>query len=111
MKKYTDMEFPADDKSICPRNSLKPESGLYEWSRAHKIPALTDDDGILSVGHLNPDPMDIEQGEISNSYFVNSLSVLAENRKRIAKLFSKIDQDSLNFGAYEIHFAIDGELI
>ena len=35
--------------------------------------------------------------------------MLAENKSRIAQIFSKIDQDSLNYGAYEMHFAIDGE--
>jgi hypothetical protein len=55
--------------------------------------------------------MDVKQGKLNNSYFVNSLSVLAESNNRIAKLFSKIDQDSYNFGVYEVNFAIDGEMM
>lgn len=67
--------------------------GQFEWTRAQKIPDLTDDEGDVPVFSVEEDgeesvsPNDIKQGELGDCYFLSSLSVIAENPERIKKMF------------------------
>lgn len=58
-----------------------------EWIRASKIPALTDDDGMVNIFDNDPTPSDIQQGALGDCYFLSALSVLAEKKERIMGMF------------------------
>jgi calpain-15 len=86
--KWTDPLFPAKNSSLCSAQEWSDDPyGSYEWTRANKIPCLTDDEGDLNVFSEDPTPSDIKQGALGDCYFLSSLSVIAENPERIKKMF------------------------
>ncbi len=53
------------------------------------------------------DPLDINQGELGDCYFLSSLSSIAESPERIIRLFE--DQNEINDkGIYFVKLCIDG---
>ena len=59
--KWTDPQFPPQNSSLAPATEWEDETyGEYEWTRAGKIPALTDDEGDLNVFEGDVEPNDIK---------------------------------------------------
>ena len=82
----------------------------YEWTKPSKVPDLTDDEGDLNVGDKTASTSDIEQNDISNDYFLSSLSILADKEGEISKLFCSYTNESVEIGIYYMQFHKNGEL-
>lgn len=86
--KWTDPLFPPKNSSLAPANEWTDDPyGNYEWTRASKVPCLTDDEGDLNVFQDDVTPSDIKQGALGDCYFLSSLSVIAEKSDRIKRMF------------------------
>jgi hypothetical protein len=91
-KVWTDPDFPAVKKSLCPPNEWNSITWKeeIEWIRASKIPSLTDEEGDNHVFTMKENgegydilPADVMRGAIKDSYFISVLSCIAETPERI----------------------------
>lgn len=94
---WEDPEFPADRKSLgktFPCSWLRPSQYLP--------------DGIKPIIFDQPRPDDIIQGKLGDCWFLSSLSVMAEQPQRIARLFR--DHVPNDVGVVCVTFVLDGAI-
>eukprot|EP00347_Sterkiella_histriomuscorum_P017724 403348238 len=110
---YVDEQFPAANESLIKnwKDPLVQDKvstwKQFKWLRPHEIPVIQEGGVELAVFLDSIDPSDIRQGLLGDCYFLSCLSVLAENPKRIMKLFVT---DKVNdYGVYAIRICKNGE--
>jgi len=89
---FEDPEFPAGKGSLIPdwndpsddTTSIKDDWAKIVWLRPDKIQGMTEPILLFDKGI---EPNDIKQGGLGDCYFLSSLSVIAEEGKRIELLF------------------------
>ena len=92
----------ATDSSVHDNPKKRTYSGYNKWLRFSEIKKEKP-----HVIYESIDPLDINQGELGDCYFLSSLSSIAEKPERIIRLFE--DQNSLNEkGIYFVKLCIDG---
>eukprot|EP00039_Didymoeca_costata_P030994 m.32593 g.32593 ORF g.32593 m.32593 type:complete len:750 (+) comp8429_c0_seq2:165-2414(+) len=101
---WTDPDFPPNDRSLCGGNFPDGQNWQkYKWRRAKDI-----FDGAFKVFEgIHPD--DIQQGALGDCYFLGALACLAEDPKRIEKLF--VTKDINKEGKYTVEFYKVGQKV
>jgi calpain-15 len=93
---FEDPDFPATKKSLIPdwndggddTTSIVEEWGTIAWLRPDKITLGKEKAvGAPMLFEKGIEPNDIRQGALGDCYFLSSLSVIAEEGRRIEKLF------------------------
>ena len=112
-KKFEDETFPATQKSLIhnwndPNVKDKVDTWKkFEWLRVDKIPSIVEGGVNLQIFYGSIEPSDIKQGLLGDCYFLSCLAALAENPKRIMRLFVT---DKVNeFGIYAVRVCKNGE--
>jgi len=100
--KFTDPEFPPEEKSLIRRVDTPPKWKTFVWRRASDFL-----DSFRLKVFDNIEPNDIQQGQLGDCYFLCCLSVLAERPKLIERLF--LTEEPNKAGCYAVWLNDNGE--
>jgi hypothetical protein len=76
--KFTDEDFPADDKSV----GIKEGYSKVEWKRPEQFL-----EGDLRIFEGNIEPKDVKQGRLGNCYLMSAIMLISQHPEIIKRLF------------------------